>query len=55
MRIGWLRPTTKPMLDHSDCRFSVSCSLYRVPIALLAAAHAALADRTGASAAATTA
>jgi pyruvate,orthophosphate dikinase len=33
----------------------VSCSPYRVPIALLAAAHAALADQTGATAAATTA
>ena len=33
----------------------VSCSPYRVPIALLAAAHAALADRTGAAAVATTA
>jgi len=33
----------------------VSCSPYRVPIALLAAAHAALADQVGASAAATTA
>ncbi len=33
----------------------VSCSPYRVPIALLAAAHAALADQTGASAVATTA
>jgi pyruvate,orthophosphate dikinase len=33
----------------------VSCSPYRVPIALLAAAHAALADQTGAVAAATTA
>ncbi len=33
----------------------VSCSPYRVPIALLAAAHAALADQAGASAAATTA
>ncbi|MGE0127319.1 MAG: pyruvate, phosphate dikinase [Blastocatellales bacterium] len=33
----------------------VSCSPYRVPIALLAAGHAALADQTGASAAATTA
>ncbi|MCI0337498.1 MAG: pyruvate, phosphate dikinase [Acidobacteria bacterium] len=33
----------------------VSCSPYRVPIALLAAAHAALADETGATAAATTA
>jgi pyruvate,orthophosphate dikinase len=33
----------------------VSCSPYRVPIALLAAAHAALADQMGASAAATTA
>jgi len=55
MRIGWLRPTTKPMLDHSGCRFSVSCPLYGVPIGLLAAAHAALADQTGATAAATTA
>ncbi|MGH9831809.1 MAG: pyruvate, phosphate dikinase [Blastocatellia bacterium] len=33
----------------------VSCSPYRVPIALLAAAHAALADQMGATAAATTA
>jgi pyruvate,orthophosphate dikinase len=33
----------------------VSCSPYRVPIALLAAAHAALADQTGATAVATTA
>jgi pyruvate,orthophosphate dikinase len=33
----------------------VSCSPYRVPIALLAAAHAALADQAGATAAATTA
>ena len=33
----------------------VSCSPYRVPIALLAAAHAALADQTGAVTAATTA
>jgi pyruvate, orthophosphate dikinase len=33
----------------------VSCSPYRVPIALLAAAHAALADQTGATSIATTA
>jgi pyruvate, orthophosphate dikinase len=33
----------------------VSCSPYRVPIAMLAAAHAALADTTGATAVATTA
>jgi len=33
----------------------VSCSPYRVPIALLAAAHAALADQVSATAAATTA
>jgi pyruvate,orthophosphate dikinase len=33
----------------------VSCSPYRVPIALLAAAHAALADQVGATAVATTA
>jgi pyruvate,orthophosphate dikinase len=33
----------------------VSCSPYRVPIALLAAAHAALADQAGATAVATTA
>jgi hypothetical protein len=33
----------------------VSCSPYRVPIALLAAAHAALTDQTGAVTVATTA
>src|SRR5436190_13592105 len=33
----------------------VSCSPYRVPIALLAAAHAAIADETGAAASSATA